>query len=150
MVSEKVGGKTRWRSAMGAGQMFYQMLKNTEVLLLQFAELQEEDRNSLMTALARQWKPRNLSSWHWFRKRQNCIFSWHLWKPWVWKRHVNKYKCLTYLCWKEFQRKNRSRRKTAMDEGRKDGLSFRSVEPGWWKARDKAVEKDVCMCSVCR
>jgi len=49
---------------MGAGQMFYQMLKNTEVLLLQFAELQEEDRNSLMTALARQWKPRNLSSWH--------------------------------------------------------------------------------------
>lgn len=67
------------------------------------------------------------------------FFPWNLCKQWVWKRNESKYKCLTCLCRRDLQLKNRSRAKATVAWG----LSFISVEFGWQKARYKAVENCV-------
>lgn len=64
---------THWNSPMGAGKVFQWIVMNTEVLLLWFAKFWEWFWNIFITALARQWKPRDLSSWHSFRKWRGKI-----------------------------------------------------------------------------
>lgn len=54
------------------------------------------------------------------------FFPWNLCKQWVWKRNESKYKCLTCLCRRDLQLKNRSRAKATVAWG----LYFISVELG--------------------